>query len=69
MTPQDYLTKAELMLEKPCMYGLDEYPDVMVEVGMLGETELEDKLKHVFIEQMEKRDKDPDEEFDILQSL
>ena len=66
MTPEEYLTKAELMLEKPCMYGLDEFPDVMVEVGMLGEKELEDKLKEVFIEQMEKRDKDPTEEYSLL---
>jgi hypothetical protein len=66
MNQDDYLTKAELMLENPCMYGLDEFPDVVVEIGMLGERELESELHEVFISEMEKRDKDPTEEYSLL---
>lgn len=39
---------------------------MLVEVDMLGEREMADKLKEVFIEQMEKRDKDPTEEYSLL---
>lgn len=66
MTPEEYLTKAELMIEKPCMYGLDEYPDVIVEVSMLGEQQLADELLEAHISEMKKRDKDPEEEYSLL---
>jgi hypothetical protein len=60
MNSQDYLTKAELMLEQPRNYSLDEFPDVILEVR---DDQLSDELEDVYVEQIQKRDQDPNEEF------
>jgi hypothetical protein len=65
MNSQDYLKKAEMMLEQPRNYSIDEFPDVITEVRILGEDQLADDLEDVYVEQMRKRDQDPNEEFEV----
>jgi len=65
MNSNDYQKKAEMMLEQPRNYILDEFPDVIAEVGIQGEDQLADDLEDVYVEQMAKRDQDPDEAFEV----
>lgn len=64
----EYETKAQLMIEKPQNYGLDEFSEIIVEVGMFNE-QLSSELKETYIEEMERRDQDPSEEYDVVESL
>ena len=65
MNSQDYQKKAELMLEQPRNYSLDEFPDVITEVSIQGEDQLADDLEDVYVQEMAKRDQDPEEEFEV----
>lgn len=62
---EDYETKAQLMLNKPQNYGLDEFPDVIIEVWMVDDS-LASELKEVYIEEMERRSKDPTKEYELI---
>jgi hypothetical protein len=64
MSSQDYLRKAELMLEQPQNYSLDEFTDVIVEVGM-QDKQLAEELEDVFVKQMQIRHEDPNEEYEL----
>ncbi|QLH78160.1 hypothetical protein HZS55_12970 [Halosimplex rubrum] len=50
------------MIEQPRNYGLDEFPDVIIEVR---DDQLTDELEDVYVEQMRKRDQDPNEDYNI----
>ena len=53
------------MLEQPQNYSLDEFVDVITEVGILGEDQLADDLEDVYVQEMAKRDHNPNEEFKL----
>ena len=53
------------MLEQPRNYSLDEFPDVITEVSIQGEDQLADDLEDVYVQEMAKRDQDPEEEFEV----
>lgn len=50
------------MLEQPRNYSLDEFTDVILEVR---DDQLSDELEEVYVEQIRKRDQDPNEEYNI----
>lgn len=67
MSQSDYETKGELMLNKPQNYGIEEFPEVIIEVDLAGESDLAEQLEEVYVEVLERRDVDPDEQFNITE--
>lgn len=63
MFPDELKRKAELMLQQPTMYGLDEYPEVINGLASNGDRRLADELQAEYKNQIKEREADPDSQF------
>lgn len=53
------------MLNTSQNYGLNEFPEVVVEVRMVDD-DLADELEEIYIDELECRDQDSDEEYGVV---